>query len=113
MTETDYTKLLIDYQDLKLDAHSKRNEIIDTVKEWFDENHPIPALSVYVNDRVHIDQLCLISVHKISGEILKEFGEVFGLEINTEFYQIRREHGGFIRNGHLDLEKWKYSFKIK
>lgn len=112
---TDKNKLYQKYLDLKLNTQFKRNEIIDNVKEWFEENHPTPGLSVYVNGRVMIDQLCLISTRKISGEVLKEFSEAFSLEISTEIYTIRREHGRTmeIGNPHVDFEKWKYSFKLK
>ena len=115
MTETDYTNLLPDYQDLKLKTHKQHNEIINTVRDWFEENHPIPGLSVYVNDRVIIDQICISSTHKISGEILKEFSEVFGLEMKSELYRVRREHRRtmIVGNPYVDFEKYRYSFTIK
>ena len=111
----DYGKLYREYLDLKLNTQFKRNEIIDNINEWFEENHPTPGLSIYVNGRVMIDQLCLIFTCKLSGEVLKHFCDTFGLEIYTEMYTIRREHGRtmVVGNPHIDFEKWKYSFKLK
>lgn len=111
----DYSKLYGEYLDLKLNAQFKRNEIIDCIREWFEENHPIPGLSVYVNGRAMIDQLCLISTCKLSGVVIKEFCDAFGLEVFTELYKIRREHSRtmIIGNPYIDFEKWSYSFRVK
>ena len=111
----DYGKSYREYQDLKLETHTKHNEVVDTVKDWFFENYPsINIVSVYVNDRPMIDQLCLVLHEKLSSNILNSFSNEFQLELMTEFYRIRRQHNySSLRNEHKDFEKWQYSFRVR
>lgn len=111
-----YGKSYSDYLKLKIGAHTKRNEIIDSVKEWFFENYPsINICEVYVNDRPMIDQLCLVLHERLSANVINHFCNEFQLNIHNEFYRIRREHGRtmIIGNPHVDFEEWRYSFKQK
>ena len=111
----DYGKSYRDYQELKINTHTKRNEVIDTVKEWFFENYPsINLLSVYVNNRPMVDQLCLVLHERLAANVINSFCNEFQLELKTEFYRIRRQHNySSLRNEHKDFEEWKYSFMVR
>ena len=108
-----YGKSYRDYLKLKTEVHTKHNEVIHDVKDWFETFQPQIILnSVYVNDRPMIDQLCLILHEKLPAKVINEFCNEFMLDLSSEWYRIRREHGR-TGNPHVDFEEWRYSFKVR
>ena len=105
-----------EYLDLKINVNSKRYEVANEVKDWFETYQPqITLSSVYVNPRPVIDQLCLIMKEKLPANVMNDFCNEFMLDLSSEWYRIRREHGrtAIVDNPHIDFEEWRYSFKVK
>lgn len=114
--EQGYDKSYRDYLQMKIDTYDKHNEVINDVKDWFETYQPqITLKSVYLNPRPMIDQLCLVLHEKLPAKVINSFCNDFMLDLSSEWYQIRREHGrtAIVGNPYVDFEEWRYSFKVR
>lgn len=107
----DYAKEYEDYLDLKVELVTKETKVIDNVREWFTENYPeIMVISVYVNERPMIDQLCITFHEKIYESVISHFCEEFDLNLKRGIYEVKKDYNWHTKRTR-EKRKWVYSFQ--
>ncbi len=107
-------KLLTEYEELKMLINNRHVHILNTIREWFTENYPsILLLSVYVNERPMIDQVCITFHRKLPPEVVRHFSDDFMLELQKEICKNERQYNLLKQGDYRDKALYRYSFKVR